>query len=730
MPALSAPQNSSKNSTFFGRYRTIIFAIAFFLVFDLSVLIVNFYTSFQMTNDAIGINLSGRQRMLSQRTTKALMTVVAYAEQIPGISKEQARAELKQAVELFDSTLNGFQFGAIVMGANNSNVFLKAVQDEKSKEALRNASAIWTPYLQLLQPVINGTATPEQQRQALEYALTNNTILLGYMNDLTNALELVADQRAFRLRMVQTVGISLALLNFIFILYKFLGQLRKADIAIEKSNDENIEILNTVREGLFLLNPDYTLGSQISASSHTLFGQKLQQGDQFLDILSNLVSEKTLSDANEYIKLLLSPHIKEQLVKSINPLTDIEATITNKLGTPQKHFLSFDFNRVLDKDGLIKHLLITVQDITSKVKLEIQLKTERARAQQEFTMLVNAIQADPSELRSFLNHAEQTLLHVNELLRSTAETKNEKNLLSTIHSIARDIHAFKGNALALNLNTIAQQAHAFESELKAIQKSTLHGNELGEALLSLPIPLGNLLSTITTLKGLNRSSESITFSPSTNWDISGFNKFQTTQIPHKQPQNSLAISNPLDYTTLNNLAQKVANDTDKKIHLHIALAPNWKTLPASTAQHIHEIVIQLIRNAIVHGIEPSSERNSLHKPLEGQIEVELKHTDPDAKKWILRVRDDGLGLSIPKIREKLQSMGCFSPQELDAMSDKQIITQIFRPDFSTANNISMHAGRGIGLDLVYNDIKKLRTAHLNIATRPQLYTEFTVTFSL
>ncbi|UUZ64022.1 type IV pili methyl-accepting chemotaxis transducer N-terminal domain-containing protein [Polaromonas sp. P1-6] len=59
----------------FGKYRELIVAVAFFLLFDLGVLILNFYTSFQIAEDALGVNLSGRQRMLSQRTAKALLSV-------------------------------------------------------------------------------------------------------------------------------------------------------------------------------------------------------------------------------------------------------------------------------------------------------------------------------------------------------------------------------------------------------------------------------------------------------------------------------------------------------------------------------------------------------------------------------------------------------------------------------------------------------------------------------
>ena len=71
--SLATRQTRSGGLASLGKYREIIIAVALFLLFDLGVLVLNFYTSFQIAEDALGVNLSGRQRMLSQRTAKALL---------------------------------------------------------------------------------------------------------------------------------------------------------------------------------------------------------------------------------------------------------------------------------------------------------------------------------------------------------------------------------------------------------------------------------------------------------------------------------------------------------------------------------------------------------------------------------------------------------------------------------------------------------------------------------
>ncbi len=255
----STPVTAAPQASWLGKYRVIIIAVAFFLVFDLAVLVLNFYTSYQINEDAVGINLAGRQRMLSQRTAKAILSVEAARAQ--GGDAVATLQELGKAVELFDTTLLGFELGGTVPGGDLKPVTLNAAQGERAQAILQKAQKIWTPYKELLEPVLTGKATDAELQAAGSYARSNNLVLLGLMNELTTALEAVATERANTLRLVQTTGIVLALLNFGFILFKFLKQLRAADASIEEATEENAEILSSVREGLFLITPDYQLGT-------------------------------------------------------------------------------------------------------------------------------------------------------------------------------------------------------------------------------------------------------------------------------------------------------------------------------------------------------------------------------------------------------------------------------------------------------------------------------------
>lgn len=678
-----------------GKYRDIVIAVGFFLLFDLGVLILNFYTSFQIAEDAVGINLSGRQRMLSQRTAKALLAV--EAAKLKGIPADKDLEELRGAVRLFDASLKGFQSGATLPGGDGKPVFLRAATGPGAADILANAQTLWTPYQASLAPVLAGTASDGQLQTAVDYAKANNLKLLGLMNELTTALEAVASQRANTLRLVQTGGIALALLNFAFILFKFLRRLRTSDAAIEAATEETREILTSVREGLFLLAPGNRLGSQLSQSTHALFGRQLLPGQDFFQVLELLVSGKVLEDARDYVDLLFSPHVKEHLVQGINPLSEVQATVKNRLGQDTTRYLSFHFNRVLNAGG-VRHLLVTVQDISQKVELEARLQAERHRSQKEFSMMLKAFETEPAMMRGFVERSEASLLEINDLLRSISSASSEAQVMKTVDGAYRRIHAFKGDAASIGLDVLATLAHQFESQLQKLKDT---GAASGDTLLALPLPLEDLLTKVAAFKviGARKASPG---APS-----------------------GAAVSPQAFNASLVKLASDVGNDCGKRVNAEVRMG-SALDLPEHKMTQVREIAIQLVRNAVVHGVEAPQTRLASGKAVDGALKVNL--TRDEAGEWQLAVRDDGGGLNAERIRRKLVELGWYTPEQLESFSEKQVVAHIFKPGFSTAGEAGPHAGRGVGLDLVQANVQSLG-ARLLLASVPGQYTEFKIRFS-
>lgn len=680
----------------FGKYREIIIAVAFFLLFDLGVLVLNFYTSFKIDQDTVAINLAGRQRYVSQRIARTLLELDA-ARAAGQPFKSATLAELRAGTQVWQASHEAFKNGGTVPGGDGKPVFLEAVTSPRGRELEAALDALWKPYYEKLQPLMKEGFTPQELAEALAYSQATNIKLLTTANDFVTETQQIGASRASTLRMVQTGGIVLALLNFAFILFKFLRRLQTSDAAIEAANEENREILTSVREGLFLITPQFKLGQQLSQSAHQLFGRKLSPGDDFFQLLTGMLGDKALTDARDYVQLLFAPHVKEALVQGINPLSEVEVATRNRLGHDVARHLSFHFNRV-QEGGAVRHLLVTVQDISARVELERKLQAERTRSQKEFSMLLKAIDADPAMLRQFVARAEQQLLEVNDLLRSTSAAHGEHAILKHIDEARRRVHAVKGDASTLGLETIANQAHAFENELDRIRQGGSAGGDIGNALLALPLPLEDLLNKIASLKSLT-----------------GLQRPMAEEAASPEAINAMLTS----------LAGQVAQDCGKRVQATVRMA-SLNDLEPVQADLVREIASQLLRNAVTHGIELPPVRKEAGKPEAGQIAVQLARGETD---WILSVRDDGAGLSAGRVRRKLLELGWYTAEQLDSFDDKQIVAHIFKPGFSTAQGVTMHAGRGVGLDVVQANVQRLG-ARMMLASTPGEYTEFKIRFSV
>ena len=224
------------------KYRTILISATLFLTFDIGVLIPNFLISSDIKQEAVNINLSGRQRMLSQRMTKALLQVQVAKQSRQDINKP--KKELNLAINLFDSTLTGFDVGGKVTGGDGKPIFIKPMQTEKGRKLVKKTTEIWQKYKQKIQAVL------EHQNQdidtvlndAIAFGQENNLKILDLMNQLTTEQQEIADHKAGMLQIVQLIGLNFALCNFFIMLFHSLRKLRESDAELAKANNEIVAL--------------------------------------------------------------------------------------------------------------------------------------------------------------------------------------------------------------------------------------------------------------------------------------------------------------------------------------------------------------------------------------------------------------------------------------------------------------------------------------------------------
>lgn len=141
---------------------------------------------------------------------------------------------------------------------------------------------------------------------------------------------------------------------------------------------------------------------------------------------------------------------------------------------------------------------------------------------------------------------------------------------------------------------------------------------------------------------------------------------------------------------------------DKKMELH--MTGEETELDRTVIDEIGDPLQHLLRNAADHGLESNEERVALGKPEVGNIYLDAYQ---DGNNVNIEVRDDGAGINVEKVRRKAIERGTITPEQAEAMSDKEIIDLLFKPSFSTAEQITDVSGRGVGLDVVKTKIEGL-----------------------
>lgn len=698
----------------FGKYRGIIISVALFLLLDASVLIFNFYVSFEIADDAVGVNLAGRQRMLSQRMAKTLLVLDASKDD--PIAFKTAFDELQLSKGLFDETLHGFIGGGLVRGAGKDMVQLDPVTNRLGKDSLQNTLQLWLPYKKSIDIFSDSVARDKDYSSELAVAVAmarvHNLTILTSMNDLTVSLEQVAASKAARLRGIQTLGICLAIINFLFIMFHFVRQLRDSDKVIERARRETTEILETVNEGLFLIDKQLIIGEQHSAKLIAVLGAQQFAGQSFQVLLENIVSARDAETARGFIELLFDPKIKEKLIGDLNPLNSVEVNIASQGGGFLTKHLQFNFARAYQKNeddiAEISHVLVTVLDVSEQVKLARALNESRKHNESQLEMITSLLHTHPGLLREFIANSFNCFNRVNNILRQPAKTSHA--VRDKAVNIFREIHNFKGEAASLKLEFFEIAAHKMEDTLTELRdKPDLTGNDY----LGLTVQLENLISYTQQVEHLTERLG--------QFAIVSSNKFKAAYTAPQIDNQRTSLWEPLQ-----DFVQNLALRNGKLVKL-VASGLNEIKLEPGYEQRLKEVVIQLLRNAVVHGIESPGDRELSEKNREGRIDVRLAKIS--ATEMELTVMDDGAGLDYEAIRAQAFASGKWPDDEIEAWTNKHLLGLIFHEGFSTAKEISSDAGRGVGMEAVMNHVLEHR-GKITVSSRRSRHCRFVITLPI
>ncbi len=160
---------------------------------------------------------------------------------------------------------------------------------------------------------------------------------------------------------------------------------------------------------------------------------------------------------------------------------------------------------------------------------------------------------------------------------------------------------------------------------------------------------------------------------------------------------------------LNNTFQKMKRivfDVSRKLGKEVELIIEGEDteVDKNIIEHISDPLMHLVRNSVDHGVEMPEERTAAGKPEKAQIRLEARN---EGGKVLISVQDDGKGLNRSAILEKAISNGLVSEQKAENLSDKEIYNFITYAGFSTKKEVTEYSGRGVGMDVVVQNIRSI-----------------------
>ena len=439
---------------------------------------------------------------------------------------------------------------------------------------------------------------------------------------------------------------------------------------IQAQRDEIAAMRDNLKEGLFLMDREYRIQPSYSRALEDVLSGRELQGKRFTDLLAKSFAQKDLETTADYFTMIMEKTVDAAMLEEINPLQEFSYISTE---TGEHKTLRCIFAPV-DQGGGEVHVMGTIQDISAETALKKQLAEEEARRQEEMRNLFEVMQVDQKTFGNFIEDTDYEFERINGMLKDK-KLSNRQMLINLYQSV----HAIKSNAVIVGLATYGEKLHALEAEIKLIRDKETEPEF--DDLLHVTIELEKRMQDRDRLPEI----------------IKRLREFNASGGESVMRDDEVFVQ------ALKLACEKVAADERKKAAFTVKEFDK-KALEKGQRRVMQEILTQLVRNAVYHGIETPEQRLALGKEETGKISLSVK-VEGDAIRMVLE--DDGQGLDFARIARKAEERGLI--RDPAHKTNVQFLTNvIFSPGFSTSDTENMHAGRGIGLNLVRDRLQELQ----------------------
>ncbi len=638
------------------KYKTVLLSVLIFVLIDLSVLVFNFYISYQISQDTIEINLAGRQQTLTQRITKNLLEFErAYHK---SRDYQLIVEDIESSMKTFDETLSAFDVGGDIVIPDRL-VTVNPVEAVNARQAIETAKPMWAIYKNYTADVLSefkGRQAIDEDlvtvffresivKDVVVYTTRNDIALLDVMTDLTDAVERVAFEKTRKLRFAQAIAIFIAVVNFFFIVFFSIRHLKRSDEKLTFAKAEMDVIFNTITEGVFLLDSDLNISHQYSKEMEIIFNDKDFGGRPLLSLLKSVSHDVDKQGVENFFHALFDVSKKLNVLEVLNPLQEVNIFVSvDDSEISQEKFLRFSYARI-GNEYRVDRLLVRVVDISSEVRYEKIVHEERTREFKHLRLMSALMNSNADLLPGFFQKSFESLKKIKASLESY-----KKNYHLGLYDLEQSLAELRQDAEFLSLDALVELVDDFDASIKKLVL-----NEVPQDI--------QYVHVVSCFDNLNAHVESMS-------DFSSELLLGKGSPPSVLPSSGLLDKN-IDWLHLEEFCSDVALSERKEVKVSTS-GLNEYMFPKKNLQVINSIILQVFYHSITLSIEVPERRQRLRKDKTGLLDVHLIKKSNGS--YCLTIKNDGIGVDYDKIKAKMEGLSAVEHELSGKIGKKELLT--------------------------------------------------------
>ena len=503
------------------------------------------------------------------------------------------------------------------------------------------------------------------------------------------------------------IGLSIVAFN------AMIGKIQESSLQLKQKTADIQAMMQYIPQGILTIQDGNKVHPEFSAYLETILETQDIAGRDVMDLI--FADSQCNSEIRSQVEAVISASVGEDAMNFEFNEHLLVREVEKQLPGGKPKILDLSWSPITEEGGTVVRVMLCVRDVTEMKKLAAQADAQK----RELEIIGQILAINQEKFHEFVGGAAKFLEENRQLMQAVGESPEEPVDPEIITQMFRNMHTIKGNARTYGLLHLTNQVHEAEQTYDVLRKDP-------EARWDPQVLLEQLTSAQSAIEEYAHINE-VKLGRRGPGHRGGVDKFLMVQID--SVQQAISVLECVDWEQMNSVRDAVAQvhnclaliGTEKVDNLLAGVSDSLvslakelgKEVPISTiedhgiaiksqsADMLRNVFMHLYRNSMDHGIETAAERVAKGKDPAGHIRLEVQLREGTLQ---FKLRDDGRGLAMGLIRKTALEKGLITEDQ--SLSPHEIAQLIFKPGFSTAEQVTEISGRGVGMDAVKSFVER------------------------